>query len=312
MSIVKTLPTGVSTVSVDGFEVPYRSLGEGKLLLCSELPLNPFARYALLQEKLASRYRVIVFDLRPVIGRSPSAPPAEDLLGFLSEFSLRFADALGLDSFCLAGSFMYGGVAMNVARLAPHRVSGLVLIGPLGIVPGPQSLLMRGIVAFYKLPGIPFLHRFRICRALVEDLDHGILGPIRLRQIYFDPQVASVTVEELYEQNQTPEYPPAILALMWAIRKMRYDALVPKLSEIGCPALILHGEQDVWIPISYAEDLQRRLTRSTLKVIPKSRHVPEIEQLELTTQAVEEFLNAVPDVARSSFLNGERNNAVSG
>jgi pimeloyl-ACP methyl ester carboxylesterase len=79
---------------------------------------------------------------------------------------------------------------------------------------------------------------------------------------------------------------------------MRYDALVPKLGEIRCPALILHGEQDVWIPISYAEELQRRLTNSTLKIIPKSRHVPEIEQFELTTQAVEGFLSAMPDVGR--------------
>jgi pimeloyl-ACP methyl ester carboxylesterase len=288
--MIKSFPAEVSTLRIDGYDVFYRLRGDGPTILCSEMPLNPFARFSLLEDELASRNQFCLIDLRPVIGASIKAPPAEDLLEFASDFSLRVADKLGIQTFYMMGSFMYGPVCMNIALKAANRVRGLVLIGSLGLVNLPASLLMKAIVKLYKLPGMPFLNRFYLIRALIENLDHAFVSLPRLKQIVYDAENSPVAIEDLYEQNKIPEYAAAQYELIWAIRKMNYAKLVPRLGEIKCPALIVHGAEDLWVPLKFAEELHALLSNSTLAVIPAARHSPEIDRPDLVLHHIQEFL----------------------
>lgn len=278
------------SIKIDQFEVPYRVMGDGPTILCSELPLNPFARFGALQKKLAIKAKVFLIDLRPVVGYSDRRPPANDLLEYLSDFLLKIMDTLDIDTCSLIGSFMYGGISMETARKAPERVRNLVLLGSLGILRLPITPLLRFITIFYRLPGVPFLFRFRPFRAIVEWTDHHIVGPRRLYEIFYEPKSVPVNLEDLYEQYKMPRNSAAALALMWTIRNLTYENLVPKLHEVICPSLIIHGVEEKWIPLRYAEELHSRLPNSTLVEIPQTRHMPEVENVDLTYENIQAFL----------------------
>jgi 2-hydroxymuconate-semialdehyde hydrolase len=277
-------------IEIDQYKAPYCVMGDGPPVLCSELPLNPFARFGPLQEKLAMKSKVFLIDLRPVVGYSDRTPPSDDLLEFLSDFSLKAMDTLGIHQFSLIGSFMYGGVSMNIARKAPGRVRSLMLLGSLGILRLPITPLLRFITIFYRCPGIPSLFRLLPFRAFVEWTDHYIVGPKRLYEIFYEPKKVPVSLEDLYEQYKTPRNASAALALMWTIRKLTYEKLIPRLHEIKCPSLIIHGAEDQWVPLRYAKELHSRLLNSTLAVIPQTRHMPEVEQVDLAYKHIEVFL----------------------
>lgn len=275
------------SIQIDSFTVPYSVSGDGPALLCAELPLNSFARFRPLQKALSTRYRVYVIDLRPVVGYSAKQPPADDLLDFLTGFSVKVMDSLQIHQCTLVGSFMFGAVSMNMARQSPERIRNLVLLGSLGIAGLPTTPLMRFITSFYRLPGMPFLMRIAPFRALVESSDHYLLGPVRMREMFEKPELVPVSLEDLYEHYQSPRNDYAGKALLWAIRNMKY--LVSE--EVLCPALIVHGENDKWISKEDAEELRSRLPDAELVVISGTRHAPELEDVDATRRAIEAFLD---------------------
>jgi 3-oxoadipate enol-lactonase len=68
----------------------------------------------------------------------------------------------------------------------------------------------------------------------------------------------------------------------------------PLLSQIECPALIIHGSDDLLIPVSEAQSMHTQLHGSGLVIIPEAGHLPNLEQPELFNQAVGEFLSSLP------------------
>jgi pimeloyl-ACP methyl ester carboxylesterase len=293
------MQTATGSVQIDGCSIPYHVLGSGPPVVCSELPLNPIARFARLQEKLSTRYRTYVVDLRPAVGSADAAP--EDLLDYLAALFLKTLDALQIDSCVLIGSFMFGGVAMEVARRAPARIEQLVLIGTLGLVRLPRTWLMRGITGFYRLPGIPALSRFRLFRYGVELGDRALLLKFRKRQLFYNSDQITVQTEELYEHYRRPPVDSAGWALLWCIRRLRYHAIVARLDTVQTPTLIVHGTDDLWVPAQYATELQTRLPRARLAWIPKTRHMPELENVDAASEAIRRFLEEPrPAAARVS------------
>jgi len=278
-----------ATVRVEGLTIPYRAMGSGPPVVCSELPLNPFCRYAPLQRRLAADHTVYVVDLRPVLDRT-ALDDGQELLEVFSTILLKLLDALRIDSCVLIGSFMFGGVAMETARRAPARIERLVLIGSLGLVSLPRTWLMRGITGFYRLPGIPYFSRMALFRRTMTWSDRAMLLRWRKRQLFYNPNAIAVSTEELYEHYASPPVESAGWALLWCIRRLRYDSLVPRLREIACPALIVHGTDDLWVPPRFATALQQHIQGARLAWVQKTRHMPELEDTEQTYRIVREFL----------------------
>ena len=274
---------------VDGITIRYRAMGSGPPVVCSELPLNPFCRYLPLQRKLAADHTVYVLDLRPVVDRV-AFDDAQELLDVFSTILLKTLDALKIESCTLVGSFMFGGVAMETARRAPERIERLVLIGSLGLVRLPRTWLMRGITGFYRLPGVPYMSRLPLFRRAITWGDRAMLLGWRKRQLFYSPKEVLVPTEELYEHYASPPIDSAGWALLWCIRRLRYDSLVPRLGEITCPTLIVHGSDDLWVPARYATALQQQLRGSKMAWVKNTRHMPELEDTEQTYRVIQEFL----------------------
>jgi pimeloyl-ACP methyl ester carboxylesterase len=72
----------------------------------------------------------------------------------------------------------------------------------------------------------------------------------------------------------------------------RHDS-TPSLSQIKCPALIIHGEDDQLIPVHEAQVMYQFIPNSKLILIPDAGHLPNIEQPHQFNQAVREFIKSV-------------------
>ncbi len=66
----------------------------------------------------------------------------------------------------------------------------------------------------------------------------------------------------------------------------------PELANIDVPALILHGEEDSIFPVSVAEEIEAGIPRARLVLIPRAGHTANLEQPELSNEAILDFLGS--------------------
>ena len=65
------------------------------------------------------------------------------------------------------------------------------------------------------------------------------------------------------------------------------------LANIDVPALILHGEEDSIFPMTVAEEIEAGIPRARLVAIPLAGHTANLEQPEVSNEAILGFLGSV-------------------
>lgn len=64
-----------------------------------------------------------------------------------------------------------------------------------------------------------------------------------------------------------------------------------QLDKITVPTLVLIGEEDFKTPIELSKNISEKIVNSELKVIPKGRHLSNVDEPEIFNQLTMEFLN---------------------
>lgn len=180
-------------------------------------------------------------------------------------------DSLKLDDAVIGGLSMGGYVAFAMHRLAPRRFTGLVLADTRPQADTPQAHEMR--------------------RQLRELLTTG--GP---------PALAKQTLPKLFSPDAGPDVidrtramiesaPPAAIDAALVAMINRPDS-TPGLAAINCGTLVVVGERDEITPPADAEAMQRAIPRSTLCLIPGAGHLSSLEQPEVFSRALGDFLLA--------------------
>jgi pimeloyl-ACP methyl ester carboxylesterase len=80
---------------------------------------------------------------------------------------------------------------------------------------------------------------------------------------------------------------PGFLLAMDAL--LSYD-FRDRLGEIGCRTLIIHGEQDMLVPVEDAWEFRRLIPASRLLILQDTGHVPMLERPQTFNDVVTEFL----------------------
>ncbi len=62
------------------------------------------------------------------------------------------------------------------------------------------------------------------------------------------------------------------------------------LAHVGCPTLVIHGDEDAAVPASHAEEIVRAMPNARLELIPGGGHRPDIRTPELVNPLLHEFL----------------------
>src|SRR5450432_810982 len=184
---------------------------------------------------LARQYRVIAPDL-PGFGSSSHIIPDYSNRAH-ARYVLELLDQLHVARAHFVGYSMGGGVALNIADIAPDRVASLTMLSGIGV---QEMELLGNYHLNHGLHGaqLAFLWFLQNGFPHFGVLDHSILDLSYARNFY--------------DTDQRP------------LRSI--------LSKYSGPMLIIHGEQDVMVPVQVAREDYRLVPQSELVLFPDESH----------------------------------------
>jgi pimeloyl-ACP methyl ester carboxylesterase len=217
--------------------------------------------------------------LRPVI-----APNAADLIsdGATMEHIADLA-ALALDAVeegcgaIVVGLSMGGYIAAEFAARFPKRLLGLVLCDTRASAETPEGRVARdAMIASVRSHGVV----------------HGT-APLVAKILHDPSRALAAEVAKMVEEQD----PDSVVACIEAMRDRRdHNATIRALN---IPFLVLSGENDVLAPVEVEQATAALNPRGRYVHIPKSGHVPPLENPAAFNDALDEFLGSDLGVSSS-------------
>jgi pimeloyl-ACP methyl ester carboxylesterase len=175
--------------------------------------------------------------------------------------------------FTLVGLSMGGYVSFEIMRQAPERVAKLALLDTTARPDAPEQTAARKrqieMARGGRFDGIAALLFPRFVAAARHG-DRALEAVVRT--------MANDTGAEAFVRQQT--------AIM-----NRADSR-PDLALLGCPTLVLVGEQDTLTPPDRAAEMASAIPNASQVVVPDCGHLSTLEQPERVTEALLDFLSS--------------------
>jgi len=250
---------------VAGIETFWRQAGDARVLYVHGNPNNSDLWVPFLE-----RTGGVAMDL-PGFGRSAKPGHFKYSIEGYGDWLEAFRAELGWDRYRLL-VHDWGAVGLATAQREPQRVERLVVINAVPFLPG------------YRW------HRFaRIWRTpVLGELAQGTTTKRALR--YFLPGMPDGFVDSIWEHFDHGTQ-RAILKLYRSAPPPVLARAGERLGEIRCPALVLWGADDPYLPTSFANAYGEALGgETTVEVIEHASHWPWIDRPELV-ERVCDFLS---------------------
>ncbi len=188
-----------------------------------------------------------------------------DFTTFAQDF-VRLLESEGLTEVNVVGHSTGGLIAMLAVLEKPQLFKSLILLDSVGATGLELQLPKNQVLAHFQTMSENRDYALATLAATIKDCD---------------PQ--SPSFQKLFE-------------ITWNCDKVMFQGVIDvlsdqiditeRMSEIRLPTLILHGDQDMVLPLSTAESLQKWLPQAQLKVMTGQGHSMNIENPE---QMVSEF-----------------------
>jgi len=257
----------MQTALINGTTIAFEdSGGKGPVVILSHGFLMDHSMFRYQVEALKSAYRVITWDERGFGGTVATGEftywdSANDVLGLM--------DHLGIESAVVGGMSQGGFLSLRVALTAPERVRALILIDTQSGTEAPET-----VEPYNALHAAWVEHGAGAVQDIIASI---ILGPGEWPEWF--AKWAEMTPDQ---------FSKAFNCLM------HRDDITDRLSEITCPALIIHGTADVAIPMEKAEVLRDKLSGpTTLVPIEGGPHAANMTHPEPVNNAILRFLSAL-------------------
>jgi 3-oxoadipate enol-lactonase len=245
-----------------GVKLHWESVGEGPaVLLIAGQGMTLDAWWATIPV-LARSFRVIAFDNRDT-GRS-SRLPFPYSVAQMARDAVAVLDAAGAQRAHVYGISLGSLVAQEVALRHPDRVQALVL--------GASS---AGGFAAYKPSPSSFAQTFLV-RA-------GAMGPEEAQWAAVPYTYAEKTRQShperiLADIAHRVTSPPEPLAYLHQATAVAAHDAYERLNRMAAPTLVVHGEQDVFVPPANALVLAERIPGAKLRLWPDAAHMFTIDE----------------------------------
>lgn len=261
MSATALLPNGQQVHYVD-------TGGEGTPVVLLHAFLMDVRMFEPQLSALSDRFRLIAVDERGHGGTPGDGPfdywdVARDVLGLL--------DVLELPRVAVVGTSQGGFVALRLALLAPERISAIAVLGTSAASQDPEiaaGYVRMGEVWDAKGPEPQLLDTMEaVC------LGERAAAPLR------------AAWREAWRQVPGERVAANIAPLV------ARDSLVPRLAEIRCPTLVLHGSADAAYPVDHAEQIVDVVPRAEpLVVVEGGAHFLSLTDADEVTPLLGAFL----------------------
>lgn len=224
-------------------------------------------------ERLAAQgYRAVAVDL-PGHGYASKEVEAPSTVPKIANWLLAIMDALAIDRAALIGTSLGGHIVAYAGALAPERVTGLVLVGALGVVPIDQA------VAETIRTNVQVRERERY------------VG--KLNFVLHDPAlVTEALVTEEWRMNTAPGTIEAFARLgAYLVDGIAADYVADAIKTRFSPdrALLVWGAEDKAVPVGVGEAC-RDATGVPLVTVADAAHCPYYEQPAAFDEIVVPFL----------------------
>jgi pimeloyl-ACP methyl ester carboxylesterase len=261
----------------DDIQLAFDEIGSGQhaLLLIHGHPFDRTMWQPQLTPIASRGWRLVVPDLRGY-GASPGSGEKTPLEVFARDL-LALLDHLGIDRAVVAGLSMGGQIAMEICRLAPERVRGIVLAATF-----PQAETALG-----KEQRIGTAKRL-----LAEGM--AAYATEMLPRMLAAGSIQSAPAMAEHVARMMRHAPPAGAAAALRGRAERPDYC----SVLECferPALIVVGDQDVFTTRQDADRMHTLLRDSQLVWLHGVGHMPNLERPDAFNTALAEFLTRLED-----------------
>jgi len=189
---------------------------------------------------------------------------ADDVLALMTH--------LDIEDSAVAGLSMGGYVAFAMMRIAPERVSAVVLSNTRAIADTPSAREARAAtIALVEREG---------AAGIAREMAPKLLGESTRR----DQPDLEEAVKRLILVNGAE----AIVSALGALRdRPDSTSLLPAMS---VPALVIAGDEDAIVNVTESRSMQQAIPRSTLVMLPSTGHLGNLEAPGPWSTAVDTFL----------------------
>lgn len=257
---------------LNGIDLAFEEIGSGRqaLLLIHGHPFDHTMWQPQFEPIAELGWHIIAPDLR---GYGTSDINGEKTtLDIFALDQIALLDHLGVEQAVVAGLSMGGQIVMEMCRLAPERVRGVVLAATF-----PQAETALG--KQQRLATAERLAHEGMTAYAAETLPRMLAA----RSIRTHPEVAEHVLRMMRGT------PPASAAAALRGRAERPD-YADTLARLHRPALIVIGDEDAFTTREDADRMHTLLTGSQLLWLPGVGHMPNLEQPQAFNTALADFL----------------------
>ncbi|WP_415394894.1 alpha/beta fold hydrolase [Rhodococcus globerulus] len=259
--------------SADGELTHYHELGEGTPILFlhgSGTGVTAAANWWLNLPALSEQGRCIAIDSIGY-GQSVVAPNTEYGIKEWVRHAVRVLDALGIEKTWIVGNSLGGWLAFQFAIDFPERLLGIVSMGTGGAK-------LTGALAGHSNPNLTkagirkTLELFVVDKSLVTDELVSLRYQSALNDTASD-RLAEVVAARDRDRTELP---------------LDFDVL----SRLDVPVLLIHGVQDVVIPVSRTWELLNVIPNADVHIFSQCGHWSQVERAEEFNTVITQYLSA--------------------
>lgn len=259
-------------VVINGARIRYRdSHGEGPVVLMTHGIAESLEFWHRQFDDLGQSLRLIAWDM-PGHGLSDESADAMSLEGQAS-VAWQLLDQLGVPRAHLVGNSLGAAMSLRMAAQEPARVGSLVLANSAAL--GPE------VFGAFKLMALPWLGELMNKpgpTAVAQQIKAIVLRPDAIT-----PQVRAAIERNVRRPGGAAHFLKQLRA-MTSLRGQREAVWTRShqiLKGLRVPTRIVHGEQDVVLPIAHSVTAHGLCSGSELVRLQNCGHTPQLEQAEV-------------------------------
>jgi pimeloyl-ACP methyl ester carboxylesterase len=258
----------------NGVRLHWESEGDGSPILLVMGHTYSSAMWYPVVPALAAGHRVIRFDNR---GTGKSDTTRHVTVQQLADDAIAVMDAAGIRKAHVFGVSMGGVIVLDLAMRHPERVTSLI-VGCSGMLTADKPRAPAIVRLLYHLP---------------KGLLKRLVTPRRADKGYGSAATVGAIATDMAAIDNDTYTKRGVIAQAEAIAN--YTTARDAVAKLTVPSLVLHGDQDLLVPIAWGEELAQTLPNSSFVRFEGAGHNFLIARGDEAIAAVLEFVQRVDE-----------------